>query len=329
MAKRLSNAGRNFVSRQGSWADALGNGVLMFFSGSQPADAESAYNANGGAPLVAFTETAGVITKETIGYGSLQITAGTATTRSIQSVKVGGIEILARPVTLLESAAPYTNTTTALIAAINESAGPIKFSAARKTAGSDVIIVKAPKGSGTRLNAALWTVVRDAAGSDVAVSVNNSAVDFGGTATYTSASTTTFPFAPPTAVAGYAVQGVAGVNLLNLTTQTTDGQSAKETAAWQGVAGSDAINTALGATLFAGFTSGTSAAGWFRWYGSMDDPELLGTPTSDAATKQYIRYDGNIATSGGDMTATGGTSIVYGATHTQNSFTINVPATQG
>jgi hypothetical protein len=109
---------------------------------------------------------------------------------------------------------------------------------------------------------------------------------------------------------------------------STSGITTKENAAWSGVAGTDKMNTALGVAAFTGFASGTATVTWFRYYASMNDPEITGVPTTDTYT-EYLRYDGSVGTTSAyDMVATGGTTLTYAATHTVPTFTFTVPATQ-
>lgn len=327
MAKRLSTAFSSFIAQKGSWADAFDNGVLVFYTGTQPSDANTGFNGGGSSTaLVAFTETGSAVTAEQLASGSLEVIAGAAGD-VITSIKISGIEALNGTVTYVDT---HANFATALAAAINANKGPIKFTA---TVSSATVRIFAPKGSGTRLNAAAWSLARGSSDT-IDFHVNGADITWSNDGYVLADLTGTKPFGPPTHVDNLAYPGVAGANLLNLSTWSTAGTAAKESGTWQGQAGSSYINTALAdltntlgsSPAFSGFTSGTQTVGWFRYYGSLDDPELTGTSTNDTSYK-YLRFDGTVGATG-DMVATGGTTVQFGAIHTQNSFSISVPSEQ-
>ena len=287
MAKQVSTACANFVEGRGSWREFLQNGLLMFYSSTQPTSADAACT---GTACVRFSKSAGAVTKE---VRATTVINFTSTTGNCTALTVGGLDILGGTVTYSSPSAIAT----AVAAAINAKRSVIVYAA---VASSNSVTITAPKNSGVALN-----------GLTVAVTVA------AGTASINGGSSTTLGGTGATA-------GVAAVNCLELVYPPVAGVCLKETTAWLGISGSGTGAGYIGFTN--SFTTGTTqTAGWFRWYASMDGPELTGTPTADTLL-QYMRLDGTI---GVDLTATGGTTFAFGATQTQNSFTHYTPANQG
>jgi hypothetical protein len=282
MAKQLSSAASNFLEAQGSWGEMFNNFLLMFYTGSQPANGDAAAT---GTACVLFSKGAGEVTKETIAEWKFSITAGAAGT--IDTVKVGLLNILPAPVGYATSLA----NTAALVATAINSKRNVSGLTARES-GADVYIT-APKNCGATMNSMVLTGT--ATTMTVSVAGDGTPAGSGGTA------------------------GIAAINCLSLVYPAVNGVCAKESAVWQGVGGSGSVG------FTNSFLSGTVTAGWFRAYASMDDPELTGTPVADTG-KQYLRYDGTI---GVDLTSTGGTTIAFGATQTQDTFTHYTPTNQG
>jgi len=286
MAKQLSAFAASFLEGRGSWGELLQNGLLMFYTGSQPATADAAAT---GTACVRFSKAAGAVTKEVLATTIIDFTS---TTGNCTALTIGGLDIIGGAVTYSSPSALAT----AVAAAINARRNTVIYSA---LANANSVTITAPKNSGITLNG-LTVAVTVAAGT-VAINAGSSTT-LGG--------------------AGVTV-GVAAANCLSVVYPPVDGVCIKEATVWQGIAGSGSGAGYIGFTN--AFTSGTQTVGWFRWYGSMDDPELTGTPTADSQ-KQYLRYDGTIGT---DITATGGTVVSFGATQTQNSFTHSTPVNQG
>lgn len=92
--------------------------------------------------------------------------------------------------------------------------------------------------------------------------------------------------------------GVTAVNGLNFGDVATDGAISKEATVWQCTA----------------IASGT--AGWFRY--------VAGGSTVDGVADTDVRFDGTVATSGGDMTISS-TAITSGAVYTISAGTITEP----
>jgi hypothetical protein len=103
---------------------------------------------------------------------------------------------------------------------------------------------------------------------------------------------------PGTSEAGTFAGGVDAVNGLNFLETITDGAINKESTVWQG----------------SGVVAGT--AGWFRY--------VAGGSTVDGTDDTDIRFDGTVATSGGDLTISS-TSITAGAVYTISAGVITVP----
>lgn len=298
MARKLSTGAANYLATEGSLAEMHEGGVLMFFSGTQPANADAAFT--GSTPLVAFTASSGVLTKEVRATAVIDLTS---TTGNITVLTIFGttapISLISGTVAWVDTAA---NLAIALAANINAYRTYPNFTA---TVSGNKVTITAPKNSGAKLNGSP-IVITVAAGS---AAINGAGADTLG-------------------AAGGADGQVVGVTQANGLTHATaaSGGSIAKNGVWSGVGGSAAINTALGTAGFSGFTT-TGTASWFRFYGSHNDPELTGVGTLDSSG-QYIRIDGSVATSGGDLTATGGTTITAGATHTCNTYTLAVPMSQ-
>ena len=94
--------------------------------------------------------------------------------------------------------------------------------------------------------------------------------------------------------------GTDAVNGLNFTIATNGVLSKSSSTQWSGVAGA----------------SGTAA--WFRF--------VAGGSSQDGTTTTGVRFDGNIATSGGDLTLSNLT-ITQDATQTISAFTVTIPKT--
>lgn len=104
---------------------------------------------------------------------------------------------------------------------------------------------------------------------------------------------------PGTAEAGVFAGGVTMLNGLNFAFPAVDGVLSKEATVWQGTA----------------VASGT--AGWFRF--------VAGGSTADGVAGADVRFDGTLATSGGDLTISS-TSIAAGSIQTVSSLTLTIPA---
>jgi len=286
MAKRLSTGAVDYISQEGGITQALANGRVYFFAGTQPASANDASGTSIANALVPFTKASGAYPAKTRRNSVIDLT-GITTAETITSITVGGFEILGATVTYATSAA---NTASLLAAQINSYKSYPDIKAVYTT--GNTLTLTAPKNSGTSFNN--QTIV--AAGTGV---WNGSASHFtsngvAGTATPNTWSSGNGRFGTG---AGGSVLGVDAVNGLNFTfPNVSPGVAVKETAAWTGVA------------------TQTGTAGWFRFCGDGTDPNTTSTTA--------IRFDGSIGTSGADLIVSS-TAITSGATQTINTFTIN------
>lgn len=202
MALKFSTGLVQAVAGGYGWRQALANGRLKIFTGTQPADADSAIT---GTLLATFTLSGGAFTAEVRSQASITLTGSSG---SLDSIKVGGaLEILG-------SSVPYTTdltTTAALVAAqINANFSVPDFAA--ESSGA-VVTIFAPHGTGAGADG--LTIAATA--TTLGASINGgSSSSFGGTGS---------PSAGTTAVNGLNFQApVAGV-------------LSKETTVWQAVAG--------------------------------------------------------------------------------------------
>jgi len=265
MTLRYSTALRDFLNEGGSIKRALANGEIQFYSGTQPASADTAPS---GTLLATITVSSGARTKEVRATGSLTISG---TSGSVNTVTVNSIDILGGAVTNTGTAA---GTATAVAAAINNNPKNFYF-VASSDGSTGVVTLTAKPGLGTLGNG--WAV--------------------SGTATTTTLGTLVN--------IGSGVAGVDAANGLRFG-DSASGALVKDSAqTWSGVG-------------TAGAGAGT-AAGWFRFVGSVNDP---GTTDSSGV---YIRLDGSIATSGADLNLSS-TTVVTGATQTINTFSLTMPA---
>ncbi len=148
MTVRISTGLRNAVAAGYSWRQALANGRLQWYSGSQPTSADDAIN---GTLLCTFTEASGTFTAETQATFSVQLTGGAS--GSIDTLEVGGA------IPLIGAAVPFNTTlnqTAAdLAAAINDYMSVPEFTA---TASTDTVTVSAPWSLGANANSLTWAI---------------------------------------------------------------------------------------------------------------------------------------------------------------------------
>lgn len=100
MALQLSDALRNFMLDRGAYAQALQNGKIEIYSGSQPANANAAPT---GTLLATITQNAGAHTPEVLAAGTLSLDSGAG--GSVNTITASGIE-------LMGSATPYNTSLT-------------------------------------------------------------------------------------------------------------------------------------------------------------------------------------------------------------------------
>lgn len=89
MTIRYSTALRNFLQAYGSFKDAFDNGVILLYSGSQPASPD---NAATGILLATISVASGAVTNEVLSTGSVTLTGGGA--GSVNTITVNSIDVL-------------------------------------------------------------------------------------------------------------------------------------------------------------------------------------------------------------------------------------------
>ncbi len=89
MTVRISKGFRNFINEAGPNKQALANGRIQVYSGTQPTTADDAVT---GTLLVTFTKASGAFTAETQATGTVTLTGGAS--GSVDTVVVNGLEIL-------------------------------------------------------------------------------------------------------------------------------------------------------------------------------------------------------------------------------------------
>lgn len=323
MAKRFSVALRSYLANKGCINDALDNGIIVLFNGSQPATADAAFNTGNGTALVAITQASGAVDKMV--DPSFLITCTSPNNTTLHNLKIGGFDIIGGDV----SDGDDTNEVwrNNLLAAINSFDNKmLKVTAVAVESPTPASIrITLPKNTGAQANDMIIPVFAFRSGtSGCGLSVNGNAL-FTGAETYVEYVDTAII---DSADSTNCVPGIDGIDLLKM--GSASGATEKTSTVWSGVGGSANINLALDVfnAAFTGFASGENTATWFRYYASMDDPELTGTATADD-NGLYMRYDGTIGNSSAyDMVSTGGTVVVYGATQTIPVFTFSVPAQQ-
>lgn len=89
MALRFSPAMQNHIAEKGSWKEALDNGSIEIYTGTQPATADLAVT---GTLLVTLTSSAGAKTNEIASQGTLTLDSGGS--GSVDTFTVNSIEIM-------------------------------------------------------------------------------------------------------------------------------------------------------------------------------------------------------------------------------------------
>lgn len=292
MAKRLSSGMVDFISQEGGITQALSNGVIRFYTGSQPATADAAAT---GTLLCTFTKASGTLTAETRAACRVVVSADAG---SVDSILVAGLPLIGSAVTCGGVQATHMAD---LVSAINNYSSSPDFKAVASggsyagvtygtgTAGEFFII--APKNSGDIFNA--LNIVFNTTVTQITLNGGAAGVDRTGS----------FAATVGTGHSGNtAVVGVTAANGLNFTfPNASAGVAVKEATSWTGVA------------------VATGAVGWFRFSGDSADPTVIST--------EAIRMDGSVGTSGTDLIVSS-TAITTGATQTVNTFTLNMLTAQ-
>jgi hypothetical protein len=146
MAIRLSTGLVNKMMDTGSFKDIFANAVLDIYSGTQPADADTAAS---GTALVLITKASGAYTAETRSIGSLTLAGASG---SVNTVTVNAIDILGGAVSFNTS---LNQTAVDVALQINRNPKNLQF-VASATGASAVVTITAANGLGTLPNA--WVV---------------------------------------------------------------------------------------------------------------------------------------------------------------------------
>ena len=142
MTLRVSTGLRNYMLTHGSLKDALQNGELQIWSGSQPGSADYAPT---GTLLCTITASSGARTAEVQATGSVTLTGGSS--GSINTVTVNSINII--PQGAVNYNTSLNQTAADLAAAINSNVSSPGYYA---TASGAVVTIYAPKGMGATPN---------------------------------------------------------------------------------------------------------------------------------------------------------------------------------
>jgi hypothetical protein len=145
MALRFSKGLRNFLNEGGCIKQALANGKLLIYTGSQPTTADDAI---AGTLLVTITKSSAAHTAEVRATGSVTLTGGAS--GSVDTVVVNSIDILGGAVSFNTS---LTQTATDVATKINNNPKNLLFVA---EASGAVVTLKAKPGLGTLCNG--WVV---------------------------------------------------------------------------------------------------------------------------------------------------------------------------
>jgi hypothetical protein len=149
MALRFSTGIRNFLNEQGSVKQALNNGKIFIYTGTQPTLADDAAS---GTLLAIITKSSGALTEEVQSVGSVALTGGAS--GSINTLTVNSIAILDVTVPFNGTLA---QTATDLAAAINNNPKNLLFIA---EASSTTVNIKGKLGLGATPNG--WVVASTA-----------------------------------------------------------------------------------------------------------------------------------------------------------------------
>ena len=140
MAQRKSTGLVDFIAGSGSARQAMSNGRIFIYSGTQPATADDAVT---GTLLVTLTKGSGAFTAETLPIWQFTCAGSSG---SVTSVKVGTVECLSSAVTFTSD---LTTTAAAIAANITANFSIPDFTA---TSSGAVVSVIGPVGCGATLN---------------------------------------------------------------------------------------------------------------------------------------------------------------------------------
>jgi hypothetical protein len=141
MTFRLSTGIRNFLNKQGSIDDALRNGWIEIYSGSQPSSADAAAT---GTLLCTISNASGALTHEVLSSGT--VTLNTGASGSVTSITVNSVEVLGATVAFNTT---LSQTATDVAAQINRYRSVPDYTA---SASGAVVTINPRPGTGTGPN---------------------------------------------------------------------------------------------------------------------------------------------------------------------------------
>lgn len=141
MTMRLSSGLRNFLNKQGSIDDALRNGWIEIYTGSQPLSADAAAT---GTLLCTISNGSAAVTKEVLSSGTVTLNTGAA--GSVDTLTVNSVEIMGAAVPFNST---LTQTAADVAAQINRNKSNPDYTA---TSSGAVVTIKALPGTGTAPN---------------------------------------------------------------------------------------------------------------------------------------------------------------------------------
>lgn len=148
MSLKLTAALRNMMMEGASLKQAMSNCVMKWYSGAQPATAESAPS---GTLICTISDNSGALTREVLSVGSVVLTGGGA--GSVNTLTVNAIEIMGSATNFNTS---LIQTATDIVTKINNNPRNLLFTASNVNGTSATISITAKPGLGSLANA--WVV---------------------------------------------------------------------------------------------------------------------------------------------------------------------------
>jgi hypothetical protein len=272
---------------------ALSNASITFFTGSQPASANTGYGTS--QPIISFTNADAQLVPETRARWEVTFSDTTASD-TLDTLLVGGISLISGVMTAATTS--DSDLAEAVALNINSSVYNLGFTA---TANGGLLTVIAPIGTGDKLNTAIL--------SGTATGITLTLSSAGATTTSGVTSTGGLIFDSPVA---YNL----GFELVKPSGQTWSGRN--------GFGPAESSDS----TLYSGVVNGTTyTAGWARILCSPGDTGVNDTSGEDG----YIRVDLSVGASGSDILMSPAATFYVDTTYATsmvtalNSFRVKVP----
>lgn len=141
MTIKISSGCANGMAREVPLKDMISGGVIRYFTGSQPTDADTPM---AGTQLCQFTVASGTYTAEVLSFGLVSLDSGTE--GSVDAITVDSVEVLGAVVPYNTS---LTQTAVDVVSQINRHISNPNYSA---TSATGVITIQAHPGTGTSPN---------------------------------------------------------------------------------------------------------------------------------------------------------------------------------